>query len=205
LNKATAPYEAVFFDFDGVLVDSEPLHFRCWKEVLEGVGIALEWEIYAACCIGVSEERMYVLLSDWSGLPVETFRRLYPVKSKLFRERSERELSVPVATVALIRALTYYKLAVVSSSNILEVEPALIRAGIRFLLGTLVTGGDVVNHKPAPDPYLLAARRLEIKTALVLEDSPAGIASATAAGFKVLRVGHVSEVPDLVRSALSNL
>jgi HAD superfamily hydrolase (TIGR01509 family) len=61
----------------------------------------------------------------------------------------------------------------------------------------------VKRHKPAPDPYLLAAERLGVTSALVLEDSGAGIASGRAAGFEVLAVAQPSEMPDLLRRRLN--
>jgi HAD superfamily hydrolase (TIGR01509 family) len=78
-----------------------------------------------------------------------------------------------------------------------------VAGGIRHHFDTIVGGGDVKRHKPAPDPYLLAAERLAVETALVLEDSAAGIASGRAAGFEVLTVRHPAEVADLLRHRLS--
>ena len=62
---------------------------------------------------------------------------------------------------------------------------------------------DVKRHKPAPDPYLLAAERLGVRAPLVVEDSAAGLASGRAAGFEVLAVTHPAEVPLLVGRRLA--
>jgi len=67
----------------------------------------------------------------------------------------------------------------------------------------VVGGENVKRHKPAPDPYLLAAERLGLHTPLVVEDSEAGLASGRAAGFEVLAVRHPTEVPDLVGRRLA--
>ena len=67
---------------------------------------------------------------------------------------------------------------------------------------TVVGGGDVKTQKPSPEPYLLAATRLGVDTALVLEDSAAGIASGRAAGFEVIPVRHPTEVAGLLRQRL---
>jgi HAD superfamily hydrolase (TIGR01509 family) len=69
-------------------------------------------------------------------------------------------------------------------------------------LDTVVHGGEVKHHKPAPDPYLLALERLGVKTALAVEDSKAGIASARAAGLDVIEIINAAEVPALVRAYL---
>jgi HAD superfamily hydrolase (TIGR01509 family) len=74
------------------------------------------------------------------------------------------------------------------------VEPPLVRSGIRQYFQLLVTGEDVQNFKPSPEPYLLAAERLGARRPLVIEDSDAGVASGQAAGFEVLRVSSVEAV-----------
>jgi HAD superfamily hydrolase (TIGR01509 family) len=95
-----------------------------------------------------------------------------------------------------------YKLAVVSSSSCAEIEPLLIAGGLRTHFDTVVGGEQVKRHKPKPEPYLLAAARLGVTRALVLEDSAAGIASGRAAGFEVLAVERPADVPDLLRQRL---
>ena len=92
-----------------------------------------------------------------------------------------------------------YKLAVVSSSAVSEIQPLLEAAGLRQHFDTVVGGDDVTRHKPAPEPYLLAASRLGAGAPLVVEDSEAGIASGRAAGFQVLPVRSPAEVPELLR------
>lgn len=109
------------------------------------------------------------------------------------------------ATVDLITSLSKYRLAVVSSSDVLEIEPPLLASGIRAKLAAMVTASDVQKHKPHPEPYLLAARLLQAKRPLVVEDSPTGIASATAAGFDVLRVENPASMPAALRSWLEHI
>ena len=75
--------------------------------------------------------------------------------------------------------------------------------GLRRWFQTVVGGENVKRHKPAPDPYLLAAERLGARTPLVVEDSAPGIASGRAAGFPVLAVAQPAEMPDLVRRRLA--
>jgi HAD superfamily hydrolase (TIGR01509 family) len=96
-----------------------------------------------------------------------------------------------------------YRMAVVTSSGRSEIEPMLDAGGLFRYFDTLVCAGDTDRHKPAPDPYLLAAKRLQARTALVVEDSEAGIASGRAAGFEVLAVKSPAEVPGLVSRRLS--
>jgi beta-phosphoglucomutase len=197
-------YEAVLFDFDGVLVDSEPVHFGCWQEILAPYRITLEWDYYEQNCIGVSDRAMIATLVPLAEVPVE-FEEIYaqyPRKKSLFRERMLEKPAVYEPTIELVRSLGHYKRAVVTSSGRSEVEPILERLGLLSHLDTTVYGGDVERLKPAPDPYLRAANLLGITRALVVEDSEAGIASGHAAGFDVVRITHARDVAALVREAL---
>jgi HAD superfamily hydrolase (TIGR01509 family) len=200
-----SPYDSILFDFDGVLADTEPLHFECWREVLKGLGANLEWEYYAPNCIGTSEHdtiRAYLNLTT-PPLAFDALWAEYPRKKELFRAMMAK--SVPLAPDAreLLKDLhADYRMAVVSSSNRREVEPALETAGIRQYFDALVCGLEVPKLKPAPDPYLRAAELLDARKPLVVEDSAAGVASATAAGFDHVRIASVVEMASAVRAAL---
>jgi beta-phosphoglucomutase len=198
-------FDAILFDFDGVLIDSEPVHWACWADVLAGVGVALSWDYYRDNCIGIDDREMLRMMAGASQ-PARDWRELwelYPAKKKLFRERMESAPPFAAGLRELLDELApEHKLAVVSSSSCTEIEPLLESAGLRRFFGTVV-GGDSVErgrHKPAPDPYLLAAGRLAARLPLVVEDSEPGVASGRAAGFEVLRVPTAAAMPALVRT-----
>jgi beta-phosphoglucomutase len=199
-------FEAILFDFDGVLLDSEPGHCACWAEVLAPVGVALEWEFYREHCIGVDDREMLRMLATRSDPPRDwgELWALYPAKKELFRARmAVSPLFEPSLDGFLGRLHGVYKLAVVSSSSTTEIAPILVAGGIRQHFDTLVGGEDVKHHKPAPDPYLLASERLGVRAALVVEDSEAGIASGRAAGFEVLAVKGPADLQERVLRRLS--
>ena len=200
------PYDAILFDFDGVLVDSEPIHFVCWRDILQQFGAELEWDTYERDCIGVADRAMLGVFSRLADPPldVQELWRRYPAKQEAFRQRIAASPLFSPETLELVRSLDGYKLAVVSSSGRSEVEPPLVVAGIRARFGAVVCGEDVERHKPDPEPYLLAARLLNATQPLVVEDSVAGMASAGAAGFDALRVPHPSQMPALVRAKLGS-
>ncbi|MGH7247412.1 MAG: HAD family hydrolase [Pseudomonadota bacterium] len=200
-----APYDGILFDFDGVLADTEPVHFACWREVLVPYGIDLGWDVYSVNCIGIADRRMIERFARELTPPLafETLWREYPRKQEIFRRRMETAGVFQPETIELVRSLASYPLAVVSSSGRSEVEPALVRSGIRQCFQVLVCGSEVANLKPAPDPYRMAARLLAVTSPLVVEDSDAGEQSGRAAGFRVLRVSSVAEVPSRVREALA--
>lgn len=202
-----APFDAILFDFDGVLADTEPIHYHCWREVLEPFGIELGWDRYAANCIGVADREMIKRLSREKTPPVD-FDRLwaeYPRKKRIFRERVLAANPIQPAMVAFLHSLGGRKLAVVSSSGRSEVEPVLIQAGVWPLFSAAVFGKEVPRLKPAPDPYLRAAGLVGARNPLVVEDSDAGEASGRAAGFTVLRVSSAAEVPSRVAAALQRV
>ena len=198
-------FQAILFDFDGVLLDSEPVHWACWAEELAAVGVTLTWDFYRQHCIGIDDREMLRMMASQSDPPRDwrDLWALYPAKKECFRERMTTHPAFHPALDGLLGRLhERYRLAVVSSSSCSEIEPLLIAGGLRAHFDTVVGGEQVKRHKPAPDPYLLAAERLGVTRALVLEDSPAGIASGRAAGFEVLPVARPSDVPELLRQRL---
>jgi beta-phosphoglucomutase len=198
-------FQAIFFDFDGVLLDTEPVHWACWAEVLRTVGVELTWEYYRDSCIGIDDRDMLREIGrladpprDWQAL-----WSLYPAKKELFQSRMSDPPFEAGLKAILPELVRDYRLAVVSSSACVEIEPLLRAGGIRDHFATVVGGESVQRHKPAPDPYLLAAERLGVRHALVIEDSAAGIASGRAAGFEVLAVKHPRQVAELVIGRLT--
>lgn len=188
-------FDAILFDFDGVLADTEPVHFECWREVLSGFGIHLEWSGFQREFVGVSDWEMLERLGSARKPPIsaEELWPSYSRKRELFQARILAQPPFQQSTIDLVRELHgEYKLAVVSSSHREEIEPPLARAGILPLLGALVCGNEVQNLKPAPEPYLRAAELLGASQPLVIEDSDPGVASGRAAGFEVLRVPNAS-------------
>lgn len=199
-------YDAVLFDFDGVLVDSEPVHHQVWTEVLAPYGIHLPWDVYQARCIGVSDKAMIRELCEISGRP-EEFDALwneYPRKKAIFRERMVANPPMPAATIELLGSLASGRpLALVTSSGRTEVEPVLERTGVHGHFSAFVFGEDVARLKPDPEPYQKAAELLGAKRPLVVEDSEAGVASGRAAGFDVVRIPNAYETSGLVTRRLA--
>ena len=196
--------EAILFDFDGVLADSEPLHFACWRDVLAPHGVHLRWDYYAQHCIGVADLEMVERLCRLHDPPlrVETVFGDYPRKKRLFAELVAQESPISRPTREFLRELASFKLAVVSSSGRAEIEPMLCSAGVRELFGAVVCREDVQRLKPAPDPYLEAARALGVRDAVVVEDSDVGAASGRAAGFDVLKVSSANSMVAELRAHL---
>lgn len=197
-------FEAILFDFDGVLLDSEPVHFECWIEALKPLGVVSDWTTYSKHCVGIPDRDAVDYLCRANATPVdpEAAWAQYGRKQELFRARMLAAPPFSKEIIDFLKSLTGYKMAVVTASARCEIEPLLERGGIRQCFDALVCREDVTRNKPAPDAYLLAARLLGVTSALVVEDSDAGAASGRAAGFEVLRVPGPEAVPRLVMERL---
>ena len=188
--------DAILFDFDGVLVDSEPLHWQCWREVLAPAGFDLTWDYYAAHCIGIKDDDMGQLA------PTRSFPELLAAKRDLLRQRAPAAGLVTDAVRDLLRELAV-PLAVVTSSSRLEVDPILESGGIYNCFDAFVYRESVTHLKPHPEPYQAAAAQLGARRPLVVEDSDPGVRSASAAGFDCLQIPSQPEMPRLLRARLA--
>lgn len=191
--------DALLWDFDGVLADTERVHHASWNATLVTYGISFTWEEYVKSFIGVADKMVArrLKLADPVTAVADKQRRL--------REAlAENPPFLPQTLELLAELATQYPMAVVSSSFRSEIRPAIERAGLLPLFRTVITGDDAVNLKPAPDLYLLAIERLGVRTPLVIEDSDAGAAAGRAAGLEVLRISAVERVAEEVRARLRN-
>ena len=207
MKRASTHPSRFFFDFDGTLVDSEPLHYDCWMQAVRPFGGGMDWPEYNKRLTGRTDlEAGRILLSEASHEASETMiRRVLESKRKVFNSRFCEELSIRSDIQQWItQAASHLSLAVVSSSLRSEVEPLLDQQGILPHLAVVVCGDDVKRHKPDPEPYRLAFERvsdassphgpIQVENCLAVEDSAAGVDSARAAGMRVCQVGSPSEV-----------
>ena len=187
---------AVLWDLDGTLLDSEPLWRKIKLDFLKQLGLELSPETIDAT-IGTHAS---VWIEEWTrlaGMPLDLEAAHEEILSSMVDGISP-EMTVTGARDVLehITSLGIPQ-ALVSSSSRRLVDAGLLVLGNWFALS--VAAQDVVNLKPAPDAYLLAAQRLGVlpSTCLVVEDSRAGASSGVAAGCRVLLVGgHIQgEVP----------
>jgi HAD superfamily hydrolase (TIGR01509 family) len=182
-------FDAVVFDMDGVLIDSEPLHFAAANEVLAGVGGLSRTENEEF--IGTTTEFFWDVLIERRGLPRP--REYYEAR---YDEAVQRILDRPYAPapgvpelVDRLRALEV-RVAVASSSKRAWIEATLRSIGLPDAFESITSGDEVERGKPDPQIYLLAVERLGLpaQRCLAIEDSPNGILSARRAGLAVLGV-----------------
>ena len=201
-------FDAILFDFDGVLADTEPVHFAAWAEALAPLGVTLDWDFFRDHCIGIDDRAMVHLLAERPDPPLdwESLWACHPEKSALFRQRTlAAPPFAPELGGFLKRLHGTYKLAVVTASSRADIEPLLEAGGLSGYFDALVCGKEAGRNKPAPDPYLRGAALLEAKNPLVVEDSEAGMASGRAAGFEVLTVESAAGMPEAVMKRLDSV
>jgi HAD superfamily hydrolase (TIGR01509 family) len=196
--RRPAGLEAVLFDMDGLLVDSEPLWFVVEREVAGRLGAP--WgEADQEALIGGSLERTVSWLLAKAAGPVtasrdDVARWLVEGMARLVLARG---LPIQPGAARLLAALEAAGVpcALVTASSRAIMDAVLQVTGLSF--GVTVCGQDVRRGKPDPEPYLLAAARLGVLPAgcVVLEDSPTGIAAGRAAGCAVIAVPSVPVPP----------
>ena len=198
--------KALLFDFDGVLADTEPFHWKAWLEVLAPYSPDLDWPTYERVCIGICDAEMRNIFSKLcrKHITPDDIRDLYAKKRQIFQDLTKDSGLVDSELVGMLAGLKGLDLAVVTSSNQAEVEPILQKSGLHSVLTTTVYGNDVQRYKPFPDPYLLAMHRLQVEPSesVVYEDSATGIRSGKDAGCRVVEVKNPLELRRLVRSTL---
>ena len=179
---------AVIFDMDGVLVDGEPLHQATIQELLAEDGITLDAETYRRF-MGTTLPDIWGVLSRRYPLPrdFQDYQRRYDQRVLQRYATQSRALPGAAALLQRLRAAGV-RLALASSSQRRWVETALAALGFRDYFAVIVAGDEVRRGKPDPEIYRTVAARLGADPAhcLVIEDAPAGVAAAHAAGMRVV-------------------
>lgn len=197
---------AVLFDFNGVLVDDEPIHLEMFQRVLADEGLSLSDEDYYTRFLGLDDRACFsaVLTAAGQEPTVPRLMRLIARKSSYYQERiRERGYPFYPGAIELVQELAQAgrMLGVVSGALLEEVEGALRQAGLRDRFKVLITAEDVSESKPDPEGYLraleilnsvppLPARLIHPHEVLAVEDSPAGLAAAVDVGLVTLGVAQ---------------
>jgi HAD superfamily hydrolase (TIGR01509 family) len=186
-------FDAVVFDLDGTLIDTESLCNEAGLEACAALGFLVSPAFFESLA-GVDDRTRARLIEKEVGTPVE-LQAFLAEWDRLCTQRFQQGIPLKPGAVDLLRRLEAagLPLALATSSRRGPAEEKLAAAGLRRYFRTVVTFEDVAAPKPAPDPYLLAAQRLGVPPArcLAFEDSETGARSAQAAGLVVV------QVPDL--------
>jgi beta-phosphoglucomutase family hydrolase len=192
--------KGVIFDWDGVVIDSSAQHERSWEILSEEISKPLP-EGHFKKGFGKKNEVIIPEILRWANDPAD-IRRLADRKEEIYRELV-RQSGVQILPGAreLLDALRLEKIprAIGSSTPRKNLEAIFSATGLGKFFDAVVCGDDVVNGKPAPDVFLLAAQKLSLAPAdcLVIEDAHAGIEAARRAGIPVLAVATTNPIGDL--------
>ncbi|ODS30282.1 MAG: beta-phosphoglucomutase [Candidatus Scalindua rubra] len=180
----------VIFDMDGVIVDSMPYHIKSWKEALSTIEMSVsDLEIYLMEGMTGRETIDKLVSKSNRSLSDETVEKVLKLKRKIFNDIFTVKLMKGIRDFLLELNSRKYHLALVTGTR-LEVVKKVLQMGLDNVFKVIVTGEMVNNGKPSPEPYLKAVHELDVKRedCLVIENAPAGIASAKNAGLTCFAV-----------------
>lgn len=199
--------QAIVFDFDGIIANTEPLHFSGLRQTLSEIGIELAEADYYANYLGYDDRGCFVAALTAHRRPIDPtlLERLMRRKAAAYLESVKRHRVIFPGVHEFVReAAVSYPLAIASGALRHEIEYILEEAGLRKEFRHITSAEDVTRGKPDPQPFLYAlkalctqASDLSAENCLVIEDSLPGIRGAKAAGMKVLAVTNTHTVQDL--------
>jgi beta-phosphoglucomutase len=201
---------SVIFDFDGVIVDTEPLHYKAFQQLLEPMNLGYSWDEYVARYMGFDDRDAFVeaFCSRGRDIGQSELNELIGRKAQVFQDVIRDGVTAYAGVVEVIMRLhrRHVPLAICSGALRSDIYPILETVGIADCFSLVVTAEDVKRSKPDPECYLCAfeslrnrypAQNLSPAGTLAIEDTPAGIQSALGAGLNVMAVTNSYPRTDL--------
>jgi len=205
---------AIIFDFDGILVDSEPLIMKLIQKMAAREGWLLSEEEYYRNYLALDDRGVVEHLWHSHGRSLSDARRdeLLAWKARAYEKIIHNGLPpMPGAVEFVLRAAEHFTLAIASGSLRVEIEHLLRKVGLREKFAVLATADDCLRSKPDPEIYLKALSRLQeipqlheprlqAGECLAIEDAPHGVVAAQAAGMKCLALTHSRPQAELLHA-----
>jgi beta-phosphoglucomutase len=200
--------QAIVFDFDGVIADSEMLHLRAYQHVLAAEGIAISSQEYFDHYLGYDDVGVFKALAQEKGLALDEARLQQLIERKGERYESlaaAGDLLFPGAAEFIRTAAASIPIAIASGALTHEIEEVLERAELRSLFPVIVGADQTLRSKPDPEPYQAAFARLRSLTGrdlepwrtVAIEDSKWGLVSARAADLRCVAVTNTYPADEL--------
>jgi beta-phosphoglucomutase len=203
-------FPATFFDFNGVLVNDETVHFDTFREVLTGLGVSLSEHDYLQRYLGFDDAGAFrAILEDAGRVPSATqIAELIEAKRPLYMARARTALPTFPGAAELVTSRAAAGPALVVSGALRdEIELGLEVLGVRPAISAIVSAEDTQQCKPDPEGYLIGIRLLSERghadaaaRALVIEDSLAGVEAAKAAQLPCIGVAHTYSERELLEA-----
>lgn len=203
--------KAVIFDFNGVLVDDEPIHLEMFRKVLEEEGLSLSEKDYYERYLGMDDRSCFeaAFADQGRGLDDSALEELVRRKARYYRAAAKDKIALFPGVEKLVRELSgSYPLAIASGALREEIETILQRIGLREYFQVVVSAEDTSIGKPSPETFAKALSQLNEKRSqpilacecLVIEDSKEGILGARQAGMKCLAVANSYPADELTQA-----
>lgn len=205
--------DAVIFDFDGVIVDTEPIHYQVFQDILEPIGLGYTWEEYTSTYMGFDDRDAFREAFGAAGktLTPSRLQELINQKAGIFEQIVSRGVPPYTGVIELIHILSAKGIPLAISSGALrsDIMPILEQLNIAQYFSHIVTADDVPQSKPHPASYLSAKEKLMFSFPdkltsdshiYAIEDTPAGIQSAKEAGLIVVAVTNSYQADKLERA-----
>ena len=203
--------QAIIFDFDGVIADSEPLHLRAYQQVLQTEGIELTREDYYARYLGFDDSGLFRALAKDRGISItdEKVDGWIDVKTQIVEDLLTSDAILFPGAVTCIQTLAKSRpLAIASGALEPEIALVLNHTGLADCFKAISSASDGVRGKPAPDLYLLALAKLrhllEVNATgcVAIEDSHWGLEAARLAGLRTVAITHTYPAAELTGADL---
>jgi beta-phosphoglucomutase len=207
--------QAVIFDFDGVIADTEPLHFKAYNHILKGYGIKIAKKAYYRDYLGYTDHDCFEIIkkSHPDKLGKTSVKTLMQQKSQAYLDLLTDQSCVISHVAEFLQMLTANNLAIAICSGGLrnEIETVLLRARLHDFFEVIVTANEVKKGKPDPQGFNLALQMLNsrhqgksIKASdcVVIEDSHWGLEAAKAAGMHTVAVANSYAAAELVMAEM---
>jgi beta-phosphoglucomutase len=200
--------QAIVFDFDGVIADSEMLHLRAYQQVLAPEGISISSEDYFDKYLGYDDAGVFRAIGKEKGVPMDEGRlqELIARKSTRYDELSAAgDMLFPGAADFIRAAAAAVPIAIASGALTHEIEEILDRASLRSFFPVIVGADQTERSKPHPEPYQTAFDRLRLLTgrdlipwrSVAIEDSRWGLISARGAELRCVAVTNTYSAAEL--------
>lgn len=197
-TSATTVIDAIFYDLDGVLIDTKDWHYDALNEALADFGFTITPQEQEAIYEGLPTQEKLRLLSQHKGLPTGLHFDITAIKNIKLLENFTQHHKIDTQKITLIQKMRDHGIKQVLCSNTTQstVELMLKAAGLYDYFDHIITRQDITYPKPHPEIYLTAMvkTRATALQCLILEDSVHGIQAATQSGANVMKVDDVASV-----------
>jgi beta-phosphoglucomutase len=205
-RRSSDAVQAVVFDFDGVLADSEPLHLRSYQQIFEPHGVTLDARTYSERYLGFDDEGAFRHIAKDFGLILadEEIGLLMAEKTRRLEALLSNENVLYPGAAACARGLAaVWPISIASGAVRYEIELMLRGTGLLGTFKFIVAAGETDRTKPAPDPYLRAAELHGVppSACVAIEDSRWGLESARTAGLRTIAITHTYPRGELTAEA----